>query len=197
MCIVIDNGTLDAFQQRLDGFRATLAGSSSPEAQIKRLGGEKGWTEPTMCPIDPKGNIELAYNIVSDVLAKSPDIGALVMLGSLLQSEPNAYTALVEKFRDKIDSGALAFVGAGVDPKQVSLVKAGYSSGQVGDKPFEIGYTATMTLYSAIHGKTPAPQAEADLDICTRKSDKTCQQLISCPDHEIVCTDNTCRPSCN
>jgi ribose transport system substrate-binding protein len=195
VCAVVDYGGAEWAQQRLRGFRATLAGSPSEDVLDKRLEGKNGWVEPAGCPIDAKANFELAYNLVGDVLRKPPGIDALATMGSLLQSNPERLTALLKPYRDKIASGEFAFVGAGVDPKQINLIESGYSSGQVGAKPFDIGYTATMTLYSAVKGQPVPPHVEVNLDVCTRE--KGCKSEISCPDHAIVCTDKTCRRSCN
>jgi ribose transport system substrate-binding protein len=195
ICLVVDNGTMESFQQRLRGFRATLAGSSSEDAQGKRLAGENGWVEPDNCPIDLKDNLEVNYHLLDDVLGKPPGIDALVMIGSLLQSDPKAYTKLVENYRNKFVSGAPIFVGVGVRPAQIDLLEGSYSSGQVGAQPFKIGYTATMTLHRVVRGESVSPQTEVDLDIC--RPGKACEQQISCPDHEIQCTDNICRPKCN
>ncbi len=195
VCAVVDYGGAEWAQQRLKGFRATLAGSPSEDAQDKRLDGKNGWIEPAGCPIDANANLELAYNLVGDVLGKSPGIDALATMGSLLQSNPERLTALLKAYHDKIASGEFAFVGAGVDPKQINLIESGYSSGQVGAKPFDIGYTATMTLYSAVKGQTVPQNVEVNLDVCTRENG--CKSEISCPDHAIVCTDHTCRRSCN
>ena len=195
VCAVVDYGGDEWAQQRLRGFRATLAGSSSEDVQDKKLDGKNGWVEPASCPIDAKTNVERAYNLVGDVLGKPPGIDALATIGSLLQSNPERLTGLLTPYRDKIASGEFAFVGAGVDPRQIDLIEGGYSSGQVGAKPFDIGYTATMTLYSAVKGQTVPPNVEVNLDVCTRE--KGCESEISCPDHAIVCTDHTCRRSCN
>ena len=45
-----------------------------------------------------------------------------------------------EKFKDKIASGKLALVVADTLPVQIDLMKKGLSAGQVGQRPFEMGY---------------------------------------------------------
>ena len=124
ICIVIDIAGMNIFDARLKGIRDTLAGSRSAEVQGRRLAGQNGWVEPDNCPIDAKGNVDIAYHQLDEVLGKPPTIDAFVMTGSLLQSDPKAYEAMLNRYRDKITSGALVFIGAGISP---SLPKSGSS----------------------------------------------------------------------
>ena len=173
VCAVVDDGAMEWSQQRLKGFRATLSGSSSKDIQDKRLDGKNGWVEPAGCPVDAKEDVERAYNLVGDVLAKYPEIDALATMGSFLQSNSARTIALLAPYHDKIASGAFSFVGAGVNPTQIYLVNNEYSSGQVGAQPFTIGFEATMTLYSAVKGKTVwviSPRVTARLTLPFRQT---------------------------
>jgi ribose transport system substrate-binding protein len=197
ICVIQDFPEEVAFQKRLKGVRDTLAGSISSEPQGKRLVGKNGWVEPDGCPIFAKGDANQTYSLVDRVLNKVPAIDAFVMTSDFLQSDPNTYEAMLSKYQDRIKSGELTFVGAGTSPKQIDLVEKGFSSGQIGLQPSRIGYTAIELLYNAAHGRIIPAQVELSPDVCTRQGGKACEQKISCDDDEIVCNDDTCRPTCN
>ena len=79
------------------------------------------------------------------------------------------------KYKDKIASGALALVVADTLPVQIELMKKGLSAGQVGQRPFEMGYKAMYFLKDIKDGK-PAPKdpTYTGLDVCTPKNVDTC-----------------------
>ena len=69
---------------------------------------------------------------------------------------PDAYEKVASKYKDKIASGALALVVADTLPVQIELMKKGLSAGQVGQRPFEMGYKAMYFLKDIKDGKAPA-----------------------------------------
>ncbi len=72
-------------------------------------------------------------------------------------------------------SGALALVVADTLPVQIDLLKEGLASGNVGQRPFEMGYRAMYFLKDIKDGK-PAPKdpTYTGLDVCTPKTATTC-----------------------
>ena len=55
--------------------------------------------------------------------------------------------------KDKIASGKLALVVADTLPVQIDLMKKGLSAGQVGQRPFEMGYKVMYALKDMKEGK--------------------------------------------
>ena len=79
------------------------------------------------------------------------------------------------KYKDKIASGALALVVADTLPVQIDLLKDGLSTGQVGQRPFEMGYKAIYFLKDIKDGKAPpADPTYTGLDVCTPETADTC-----------------------
>ena len=79
------------------------------------------------------------------------------------------------KYKDKIASGKLALVVADTLPVQIDLMKKGLSAGQVGQRPFEMGYKAMYFLKDMKDGKpAPADPTYTGLDVCTPKTADTC-----------------------
>ena len=95
--------------------------------------------------------------------------------GGFPQFLPDAYTNVATKYKDKIASGALALVVADTLPVQIDLMKNGLSAGQVGQRPFEMGYKAMYFLKDIKEGKpAPADPTYTGLDVCTPKTADTC-----------------------
>ena len=75
----------------------------------------------------------------------------------LLDFIPDANRAAVAKYKDKIGSKALALIVADTLPVQIDQMKEGLSLGQVGQRPFEMGYKTMNALNDMKNGK-PALQ---------------------------------------
>ncbi len=77
--------------------------------------------------------------------------------------------------RTRWPRGALALVVADTLPVQIDLLKEGLASGNVGQRPFEMGYRAMYFLKDIKDGK-PAPKdpTYTGLDVCTPKTATTC-----------------------
>jgi ribose transport system substrate-binding protein len=82
---------------------------------------------------------------------------------------------VAEKHKDRIQSGQLALIVADTLPVQMDLMKAGFSKGQVGQRPFEMGYKTMLFLRDIKDGK-PAPKDPTftGLDVCTPQNAATC-----------------------
>ena len=93
---------------------------------------------------------------MEDILAKYPNLDAFTPTGGFPQFVPDAYEKVASKYKDKIASGALALVVADTLPVQIDLMKKGLSAGQVGQRPFEMGYKAMYFLKDIKDGKAAA-----------------------------------------
>ena len=88
---------------------------------------------------------------------------------------PDAYRAAVTQYKDKIASGELALVVADTLPVQIDLMKEGLSAGQVGQRPFEMGYKVIYAIKDMKEGKpAPADPTYTGLDVCTPDNVDTC-----------------------
>ena len=75
----------------------------------------------------------------------------------------------------QLDDGSLALVVADTLPVQMDLMKAGLSKGQVGQRPFEMGYKTMYFLKDIKEGKpAPADPTYTGLDVCTPETADTC-----------------------
>ena len=108
-------------------------------------------------------------------MAANPDTDAFLPTGGFPQFVPDANRAAVEPYKDKIADGSLALVVADTLPMQIEQMKEGYSAGQVGQRPFQMGYEVMNALQQmAEGGAAPTDPTYTGLDICTPETADTC-----------------------
>ncbi|MBV8567815.1 MAG: sugar-binding protein [Methylobacteriaceae bacterium] len=175
ICIQSGGAAAANHNERMQGIRDTLSGTKSAEAPGERLTGQNGWKEVDGCPLYTDDDFARAVQQMEDTLNKYPNLDAFIPTGGFPQFLPDAYTNVASKYKDKIASGALALVVADTLPVQIDLMKKGLSAGQVGQRPFEMGYKAMYFLKDIKDGKAaPADPTYTGLDVCTPKTADTC-----------------------
>src|ERR1700730_8613195 len=175
ICIQSGGAAAANHNERMQGIRDTLSGKKSAESPGEKLTGQNGWTEIAGCPLYTNDDFTVAVQQMEDILNKNPNLDAFIPTGGFPQFVPDAYTNVATKYKDKIASGALALVVADTLPVQIDLMKKGLSAGQVGQRPFEMGYKAMYFLKDIKDGKAaPADPTYTGLDVCTPKTADTC-----------------------
>jgi ribose transport system substrate-binding protein len=175
ICIQSGGAAAANHNERMQGIRDTLSGKKSAEAPGERLTGQNGWKEADGCPLYTNDDFPLAVQQMEDILAKYPNLDAFTPTGGFPQFVPDAYEKVASKYKAKIASGALALVVADTLPVQLELMKKGLSAGQVGQRPFEMGYKAMYFLKDIKDGKAPPKDPSyTGLDVCTPKNVDTC-----------------------
>jgi ribose transport system substrate-binding protein len=175
ICIQSGGAAAANHNERMQGIRDTLSGQISKEAPGARLTGQNGWTEVAGCPLYTNDDFPVAVQQMEDILGKYPSLDAFVPTGGFPQFLPQAYRKVAEKVKPRIDNGSLALVVADTLPVQIDLLKAGLSRGQVGQRPFDMGYKTMFFLKDIKDGK-PAPRdpTYTGLDVCTPQNVTTC-----------------------
>jgi ribose transport system substrate-binding protein len=102
-------------------------------------------------------------------------LDAYISTGAFTQWNPDAYRSVATKVKDRIDDKSLALVVADTLPMQMDLLKEGLSQGQVGQRPFQMGYETMNFLLDIVeNGKNPADPTYTGLDVCTPETADTC-----------------------
>ena len=175
ICIQSGGSASVNHNERMQGIRDTLAGARSPAPPGERLTGRNGWTEVAGCALYSNDDFAVANQQMEDALSKYPVLDAFTPTGGLPQILPDAYTKIAERVKDKITSGRLALVVGDTLPVQIELLKKGLSSGQVGQRPFDMGLKAMYALLDMKEGKPPPPDPTyTGLDICTPENVDHC-----------------------
>ena len=175
ICIQSGGAAAANHNERMQGIRDTLAGKESAEAPGDKLTGQNGWKEVEGCPLYTNDDFALAVQQMEDILGKYPDLDAFIPTGGFPQFLPDAYEKVASEHKDQIASGKLALVVADTLPVQIELMKKGLSAGQVGQRPFEMGYKAMYFLKDIKDGKEPPKDPTyTGLDVCTPENVDTC-----------------------
>ncbi len=175
LCIQSGGAAAANHNERMQGIRDTLSGKKSAAAPGERLAGQNGWTEASGCPLYTDDDFPRSIQQMEDTLAKLPNLDAFVPTGGFPEFLPDAYRNIASRYKDRIASGKIALVVADTLPVQIDLLKEGLATGNVGQRPFEMGYKAMYYLKDIKDGKAP-PQdpTYTGLDVCTPKTAATC-----------------------
>ncbi len=175
ICIQSGGAAAANHNERMQGIRDTIAGELSEEAPGNRLEDTNGWTEADGCPLYTDDDFPRSIQQMEDILARYPDLDAFVPTGGFPQFIPDAYRNVASQHKDRIESGSLALVVADTLPVQMELMAEGLSLGQVGQRPFEMGYTVMYALRDIVKdGKNPEDPTYTGLDVCTPENADTC-----------------------
>ncbi|MCB1501648.1 MAG: sugar-binding protein [Bauldia sp.] len=175
ICIQSGGAAAANHNERMQGIRDTLGGMSGTTSPGERLTGQNGWTEVDGCPLYTNDDFPLSVQQMEDILIKYPELDAFIPTGGFPQFVPDAYRAVASKYKDKIADGSLALVVADTLPVQIDLMKEGLSAGQVGQRPFEMGYKVIYAIKDMAEGKpAPADPTYTGLDVCTPDTADTC-----------------------
>jgi ribose transport system substrate-binding protein len=175
VCIQSGGAAAANHNERMQGIRDTLGGMTGTNSPGERLTGQKGWTEVDGCPLYTNDDFPLSVQQEEDILNKYPDLDAFIPTGGFAQFLPDANKAMLEKHMDRIKSGSLVLAVADTLPMQIDQLKAGLASGNVGQRPFEMGYKAMYFLKDIKEGKAPpADPTYTGLDVCTPDTAATC-----------------------
>jgi ribose transport system substrate-binding protein len=175
VCIQSGGAAAANHNERMQGIRDTLSGTQSAASPGDRLTGQNGWTEIDGCPLYTNDDFPLSVQQFEDIMAKNPKLDAFIPTGGFPQFVPDANRAAVEKYKGQIADKSLALVVADTLPIQIDQMKEGYSLGQVGQRPFEMGYMTMKAFADMKDGKAaPADPSYTGLDVCTPETADTC-----------------------
>jgi ribose transport system substrate-binding protein len=175
ICLQTGGASAANHNERLQGIRDTLGGRSGTTPPGEPLKGENGWTEVDGCPLITNDDAATAVQGLQDILGKYGDLDVFITTGAFTQWSDNAFRQAMEPHKAKLGSGDLVFVSADTLDMQMQQLKDGLSNGQVGQRPFEMGYKAMQFLKDIKDGKpAPADPTHTGLDVCTSDNADSC-----------------------
>jgi ribose transport system substrate-binding protein len=174
VCLQTGGAAAANHNERLQGIRDTLGQRSGTQPPGEPLRDENGWTEVSGCPLITDDDGNTAVQGLTDILSREPDLTAFISTGAFTQWFDNAYRQAVEPYKAELDSGELSIIVADTLPMQMEQLKDGLSSGQVGQRPFEMGHQAMFILKDIIEGEEVEDPIYTGLDVCTEENADTC-----------------------
>jgi len=173
LCTIEGNPAADNILRRAQGSRDALSGKKGLDA----LKGEGGWTEVSGCPVFTNDDGPKGVQAMSDILTANPKLNAFVIEGGWpLFGAPQPYRQIVGPLKDKLASNAFSIVAADTIGDEVAIAKEGLVTALVGQRPFEMGYTAPSDMLDLINGKKVDDPVFTGLDECTKDTADTCIQ---------------------
>ncbi len=153
---------------------ATQSGGPAAQNLNERMAGlyevlkGAGWTEVKGSPAFCNDDAALAAQQLSDFATANPDIGAIIPVGGWALFAPKAYKGYVDANMDKVKAGKFPLVMPDTLPVELQLLKDGYATVLVGQRPNEMGEKAMDMLASLKKGdKVPAVNM-VGLDVVTK-----------------------------
>jgi len=174
VCLQTGGAAAANHNERLLGIRETLSGESLGTPPGNPLAGQGGWTEISGCPLITDDDGNRAVQGMTDILAANPDLTAFISTGAFTQWFDNAYRQAAAPYKDRMDAGALSIIVADTLPMQMEQLADGLSNGQVGQRPFEMGYRAMFILKDLIEGNEVDDPIFTGLDVCTAANVDSC-----------------------
>lgn len=174
ICLQTGGAAAANHNERLQGIRDTLGGMSDTTPPGNKLAGENGWTELAACPLITDDDGGKAVQGLTDILAANPDLDVFISTGAFTQWFDNAYRQAVTPYKERMDSGDLWIIVADTLPMQMAQLMDGLSHGQVGQRPYEMGYRGMFILRDLVKGMAVDDPIYTGLDVCTQDNADTC-----------------------
>ncbi|MDE0049124.1 MAG: sugar-binding protein [Rhodospirillales bacterium] len=174
ICLQTGGAAAANHNERLKGARDTLAGADTGTPPGAALAGEGGWTEISGCPLITNDDGNVAVNGMTDILAANPDLTAFLSTGAFTQWYDNAYRQAVEPYMGRLNDGSLTIVVADTLPMQMEQLAEGLANGNVGQRPFEMGYMAMHIMKDIAEGKQVDDPIYTGLDVCNNDNHDSC-----------------------
>ena len=174
ICLQTGGAAAANHNERLKGARDTLAGADTGTPPGAALAGEGGWTEISGCPLITNDDGNIAVNGMTDILAANPDLTAFLSTGAFTQWYDNAYRQAVAPYTDRMNAGELTIVVADTLPMQMEQLAEGLANGNVGQRPFEMGYMAMHIMKDIAEGKQVDDPIYTGLDVCNNDNHDSC-----------------------
>ena len=174
ICLQTGGAAAANHNERLKGARDTLAGMDTGTPPGNALSGENGWTEISGCPLITNDDGNVAVQGMTDILAANPDLTAFLSTGAFTQWYDNAYRQAVEPYMGRMADGSLTIVVADTLPMQMAQLAEGLANGNVGQRPFEMGYKAMYIMKDIAEGKAVDDPIYTGLDVCDNDNHASC-----------------------
>ena len=126
------------------------------------------------CPLYSNDDFPLAVSQLADILGKYQELDAFLATGGFPQFVYGAYRQIVHTHMERVTSGRTLIIVADTLPMQMQLLHEGLSHGQVGQRPFEMGYRAMHLLQQLSDGNSVPDPIYTGLDVCLPENASRC-----------------------
>ncbi len=144
--------------QRIEGFKSVVKGD-----KYKEVSGS---------PFPTNDDINRGVQLVEQMITANPNLTAIVMVGGWPLFAPEAYKAAVKKKEADVKAGKFVVVSFDTLPSEVKLLKEGFVSGLVGQRPFQMGVRSIELLNDLVAKKVKPDKTfyNTGVDIVTKEN---------------------------
>lgn len=171
ICIQSGFDSTPNLNARIAGVRHALSGQSN-----QRLLGHNGWSEYPRCPLYSLGKRDVALYQLTKILERDKPPIFLAVAG-FAQFNPD-YITTMKKHKDAISEQKKVIISADTEPVQLTALKAGLSTVNIGQNPHEMGRLAAELMYDYLKSGIVPEQSHYYLGFHYCRSDnyKECTQ---------------------
>lgn len=145
----------DNLNERIEGFKAQLG---------------DGFTEVAGSPFPSDDDANRGVQLIQDVLARNPDLAGFFFSGGWPMFAPQAYARAVKNKVEDIKAGSFVVVAFDVQDSQLQLLKAGYATALVGQRPISMGAKSIDVLNRLRNGESVPPVVDTGVDLVTAEN---------------------------
>jgi ribose transport system substrate-binding protein len=152
------------------GSYAVLTGGLSAQNLNDRIKGFKSklndkFKEVTGSPFACNDDSNLCIQLIQDILAKNPNLDGIFYSGGWPMFAPEAYIRAVKGKAADIKSGKFVVVSFDTLPSQLKLLKEGYATTLIGQRPYAMGTGSIDQLDELSKGGKVPPVTDTGVDI--------------------------------
>lgn len=155
------------------GKYAIITGGLAADNLNERIRGFKsqlgdGFTEVAGSPFPCDDDANKSVQLIQDVLAKNPDLSGFFFSGGWPMFAPQAYARAVKNKADDIKAGKFAVVSFDVQDSQLQLLKQGFATALIGQRPVSMG-AKSIDILNQISSKQSVPAVvDTGVDVVTQ-----------------------------
>ncbi len=152
------------------GSYAVLTGGLSAQNLNDRIKGFKSklgdkFKEVSGSPFACNDDSSLCIQVIQDILAKNPNLDGIFYSGGWPMFAPEAYIRAVKSRAPDIKSGKFVVVSFDTLPSQLKLLKDGYATTLIGQRPYAMGTGSIDDLEKLSKGETVDPVTDTGVDV--------------------------------
>jgi ribose transport system substrate-binding protein len=138
---------------------------------LKEMGVAEKFSEVSGSPFPCNDDIHRAVQLIEQAITAHPDLSGIVAVGGWPLFAPEALKQALRPKGAAMKAGKFAFVSFDTLKPELELLKQGYVSTLVGQRPVQMGRDSILALYNYITKKIkPKDPMDTGLDIVTKRN---------------------------
>ena len=175
LCILTGHKNSPNLNLRIMGLRSALSGQIYNVPPGERLKNINGWTEFSRCPFYSYENIDQTIEQMKFILTRpSNEVDTFVSIIAAIQIVPEKYRQLIYPFKEKIEQKEIVIIIVDTVETQLDLLKEGLSNINIGQRSYEMGRQAILTLHKIVKDEKYQEIIYTPLTYCTPENYNTC-----------------------